>query len=148
MQQIEHTLVRHILVQPSEIRSPEETVALVEEIHTQVVAGEDFAALAKLHSEDPSSALNGGDLGWSTPDQFVGQFGEVMQQTAVGEISAPFLTQFGWHILQVQGREERDMSEKARENMALEILHERRFEEERQEGLKEIRDEAFIEIRL
>ena len=142
------TNVRHILVKPSEIRSPEETANLIQRIHAELTQGQDFAELAKEHSEDPASALAGGELGWSSPDQFVGQFGDVMNATDVGDFSEPFLTQFGWHILQVQGRREQDMSEEARENMALEILHRRRFEEEQQEWLKELRDEAFVEVRL
>ncbi|MEQ9451333.1 MAG: peptidylprolyl isomerase [Pseudomonadales bacterium] len=147
-QREQQTLVRHILVRPSEIRSPEETAELIQTVHNKLVNGEDFAEVAKTYSEDPASALAGGDLGWSTPGQFVGQFGTVMDETAEGEISEPFLTQFGWHVLQVMDRREQDMSDEARENMALEILHKRRFEEEQQEWLKELRDEAFVEVRL
>lgn len=148
VQKVVETNVRHILVQPSEIRSPEETVALIQDIKRQLDEGADFAELAKEYSQDPASALNGGDLGWASPDQFVGQFGEIMERTAKGGMSEPFLTQFGWHILQVLDRREEDMSDEARENMAVEILHKRRFEEEQQEWLKEIRDEAFVEVRL
>ena len=144
----QQTLVRHILVRPSEIRTPEETAELIRTVHTKLVAGEDFEELAKEYSEDPASALAGGELGWSTPEQFAGQFGTVMTSTAAGDISEPFLTQFGWHVLQVMERREQDMSDEARENMALEILHKRRFEEEQQEWLKELRDEAFVEVRL
>lgn len=147
-QKEKQTLVRHILVKPSEIRSPEETAALIEEVHAKVLAGEDFAELAKAYSEDPASALAGGELGWSTPDQFVGQFGTVMERTDLGATSDPFLSPFGWHLLQVMDRREEDMSDEAREDMAMEILHKRRFEEEQQEWLKELRDEAFVEIRL
>ncbi len=148
VQKVVETNVRHILVQPSEIRSPEATAALIADIKSQIDSGADFAELAKEHSQDPASALNGGDLGWATPTQFVGQFGEVMDRTARNGVSEPFLTQFGWHILQVLDRREQDMSDEARENMAVEILHKRRFEEEQQEWLKEIRDEAFVEVRL
>ena len=148
MQTENQTSVRHILVQPSEIRTPEETVALIRDIERQLGEGADFAELAKEHSEDPASALNGGDLGWATAEQFVGQFGQTMDATAIGEISAPFQTQFGWHVLQVLDRREQDMSDEAREKMAIEILHKRRFEEEQQEWLKEIRDEAYVEVRL
>ena len=147
-QKVVETNVRHILVQPSEIRSPEQTAELIQDIKRQLDEGADFAELAKKHSQDPASALNGGALGWSTPDVFVGQFGEVMQTQEIGSISEPFLTQFGWHILQVLDRREQDMSDEAREQMAIEILHKRRFEEEQQEWLKEIRDEAFVEVRL
>lgn len=148
MQKIVQTKVRHILVQSSEIRSAEVTADLINDVKAQLDDGADFAELAVEFSQDPASALNGGDLGWATPDQFVGQFGDVMDATEVGQISDPFLTQFGWHILQVIDRREEDMSDEARENMAIEILHKRRFEEEQQEWLKEIRDEAFVEVRL
>ncbi|MEM9621782.1 MAG: peptidylprolyl isomerase [Pseudomonadota bacterium] len=147
-QQVEQTLVRHILVKPSAIRSPEETADLIASIKQQLDQGGDFAALAEEHSEDPASALNGGDLGWATPEQFVGQFGEIMQATAINGISDPFLTQFGWHVLQVLDRREEDLSDEARESMAVEILHKQRFEEKQQEWLKEMRDEAFVELRL
>lgn len=148
MQKIVQTKVRHILVEPSEIRTAEETAELIRDIKAQLDDGADFSELAIEHSQDPSSALNGGDLGWATPDQFTGQFGEVMDALELGGISDPFVTQFGWHVVQVLERREEDMSDETRKNMAVEILHKRRFEEEQQEWLKEIRDEAFVELRL
>jgi len=148
MEKVVETNVRHILVQPSEIRSPEATAELIRRIKKQLDEGADFAELAREHSEDPASALTGGELGWATPDQFVGSFSETMQAQEIGGVSEPFLSQYGWHILQVLDRREEDMSEEARENMAVEILHKRRFEEEQQEWLKEMRDEAFVEVRL
>jgi len=147
-QREKQTLVRHILVRSSEIRSEEETVALIESIYDEIDAGADFAELAERHSEDPASALNGGSLGWSATGAFVPQFAEVMERTEQGGTSAPFHSQFGWHVLQVLDRREEDMSDEARESMAMEILHRRRFEEEQQEWLKELRDEAFVEIRM
>ena len=147
-QREKQTLVRHILVRSSEIRSEEETVALIESIYDEIDAGADFAELAERHSEDPASALNGGSLGWSATASFVPQFAEVMEGTEQGGTSAPFHSQFGWHVLQVLDRREEDMSDEARESMAMEILHRRRFEEEQQEWLKELRDEAFVEIRM
>ena len=148
VQKSKQTKVRHILVRPSEIRTPSEAEGIIRDLHQQLDAGGDFIELATQFSEDPGSALNGGDLGWSTADQFVGIFSEVMQSTAEGAFSEPFLSQFGWHVLLVEGRREQDMSDEARRNMALDLLHKRRFEEERQEWLKELRDEAFVEIRL
>ena len=76
------------------------------------------------------------------------QFAEVMSKTEIGELSEPFESEFGWHILLVEDRREQDMSDEARRNMATDLLFRRRFEEERQEWLKEIRDEAFVELRL
>lgn len=141
-------LVRHILVQSTAIQDEAETETLIQRIHGKLDAGEDFAALAVEFSKDPGSALNGGELGWSTTEQFVPEFAATMAMTATGEFSAPFRTTHGWHILQVDDRREQDMSEEARRDMALQILHQRRFEEELEKWLKEIRDDAFVEIRL
>ena len=147
-QRLAQTNVSHILVRPSEIVSAAQARERIDEVYTRVQQGEDFATLAKEFSEDPGSALNGGELGWSTPDQFVPQFAEAMLGADIGEVSAPFESEFGWHILLVQDRREQDMSDEARRNMATDLLFRRRFEEERQEWLKEIRDEAFVELRL
>ena len=144
----EQTHARHILVQTSAIRTAEETEALIGDIHSQLVQGADFCALAAQHSEDPGSALNCGDLGWTSGQQFVPAFVEAMNATAAGELSPPFESRYGWHVLEVQDRRTHDMGEEARRNMALQILHQRRFDEELQAWLKEIRDEAFVEIRM
>jgi len=144
----QQALLRHILVQPSEIRSEAETRALIDDIHRQLEEGADFAELAEEYSEDPGSALNGGNLGWTSGEEFVPAFREAMANTATGELSAPFRSQYGWHVLEVQDRREQDMSEEARRDMALQIVHQRRFDEELQEWLKELRDEAFVEVRL
>ena len=148
MQKEIQTNLRHILVQPSEIRTEAQTEALISEIHSQLAGGGDFAELAREHSEDPGSALNGGDLGWTAGDEFVPSFQDAMRATPTGEISAPFRSQYGWHVLEVLERREQDLSEETRRNMAMQILHQRRFEEKLQEWLKELRDEAFVEMRL
>ena len=147
-QRLAQTNVSHILIRPSEIVTPEQAQRQAQELYERIQGGEDFAELAKEFSEDPASALNGGALGWSTPDQFVPQFAQVMSQSDIGEVSEPFESEFGWHILLLEGRREQDMSDEARRNMAMDLLFRRRFEEERQEWLKEIRDEAFVELRL
>jgi peptidyl-prolyl cis-trans isomerase SurA len=147
--QKEHqTHARHILVKPSEIRTDAETEILIHDLHAQIVAGADFAAMAEANSEDPGSALNGGDLGWARSDQFAGAFASALDPLSVGELSAPFRTDFGWHVIEVLERRETDMSDEARENMALKILHQRRYDEVLQAWLKEIRDEAYVEMRL
>ena len=142
------TNVSHILIRPSEIVTNEQAKTQAQAVYERIQAGEDFAALAREFSEDPASALNGGTLGWSTPDQFVPQFAQVMMAAGIGEVSTPFESEFGWHLLLVEDRREQDMSDEARRNMAMDLLFRRRFEEERQEWLKEIRDEAFVELRL
>jgi peptidyl-prolyl cis-trans isomerase SurA len=148
MQKEEQTLLRHILVMPSEIRSEAEAEALIRQVYDELKAGGDFVALAAEHSEDPGSALNGGDLGWTSGNEFVPAFRDAMYATPTGELSEPFRSQYGWHILEVQERREQDLSEETRRNMAMQILHQRRFDEELQEWLKELRDEAFVEMRL
>lgn len=145
---VEQAQVRHILVKPSEIRSEADTQALIEDIHKRLVAGEDFGALARLYSEDPGSALAGGDLGWAEPEKFTQEFADVMRETPTGKLSEPFHSKFGWHVLQIMDRRQHDMSEDARRNLAIRVLHNRRYEEELQAWLKEIRDEAYVEIRV
>lgn len=147
-ERLSQTNVSHILIRPSEILTMAEAKVQADDVHQLLQDGGDFAELAKEYSEDPGSALNGGALGWSTPDQFVPEFAEVMASAEIGQISEPFQSEFGWHILLVQDRREQDMSDEARRNMAMDLLFRRRFEEERQEWLKEIRDEAFVELRL
>jgi len=142
------THVRHILVQPSEIRSEAQTEELIRDIYARLQAGEDFAELAKEYSQDPGSALAGGDLGWTGGDEFVPEFREAMKATPDGALSQPFRSQYGWHVLEVLGRREQDMSDEARKNMAARILQERRFEEELEKWQKELRDEAFVEVRI
>ena len=144
----QQTHARHVLVQPSAIRTEAETEALIRDLHRQLEEGADFAEVAEEHSEDPGSALNGGDLGWTSGDEFVPEFREALAATSAGELSEPFRTQYGWHVLEVLDRREQDMSEEARRRMALQILHQRRFDEELQEWQKELRDEAYVDIRL
>lgn len=146
-QVIEQSLVRHILLQPNEIRSDEETRRALEALRARLDDGADFAGLAREHSEDIGSALSGGELGWSMPGQFVPEFEAMMAQTAVGEISPPFRSQFGWHILRVDERREQDFSQEILRYQAEQMLRARRFDEELQIWLQELRDEAFIEIK-
>lgn len=140
--------VRHILVVPSEIRTRAETRDLIFEIRDRLIAGEAFEDLAREYSDDPSSALAGGDLGWSASNSFVPEFGTAMDNAEVGVVTEPFRSEDGWHILEVQERRDHDMSEEAMRNMAVRVLHTRRFEEELEIWLGEIRDEAYVEIRL
>lgn len=140
--------VRHILIKPSEIRSEEETRRLVERLYQRIVAGEDFAELAKSFSEDPGSALNGGDLNWIDPEALVPEFREVMNNTASGELSKPFKSPYGWHVLQVMGRRATDSSAQFREQQAANVLRNRKYDEELQAWLRQIRDEAYVETKL
>ncbi|WP_171011917.1 peptidylprolyl isomerase [Pseudomonas sp. 2FE] len=140
--------VRHILIKPSEIRSEAETQRLAERLYERILAGEDFAELAKNFSEDPGSALNGGDLNWIDPNSLVPEFRQVMAHTASGELSKPFKSPYGWHVLQVMGRRATDSSAEFREQQALNVLRNRKYDEELQAWLRQIRDEAYVETKL
>jgi peptidyl-prolyl cis-trans isomerase SurA len=147
-QTAEQVNVRHILLRNSEIQSEEQTQELIQNIYQRIVDGEEFGAMAREFSNDPSNALMGGEMGWNEPASMVGEFAEVMRTQPIGEVSKPFKTSFGWHIAEILERRTQDMSEKARKNMATQVLHNRRFDEELQVWLKEIRDEAYVELRL
>ena len=140
--------VRHILIKPSEIRSEADSKRLAERLYQRLQAGEDFAELAKSFSEDPGSALNGGSLDWIDPGVLVPEFREVMANTASGELSKPFKSAYGWHVLQVMGRRATDSSAEFREQQALNLLRNRKYDEELQAWLRQIRDEAYVESKL
>jgi len=144
---IEQHFARHILVKPNQIRDEAATIQLLKDLRQSVQEGADFATLSKEHSEDPGSALKGGELGWSMPGMFVPEFEETMSSIALNEVSEPFRSQFGWHILQVTDRRMEDFSENILRNGAENLLRQRKFSEELQVWLQEIRDEAFIEIK-
>ena len=146
-QLVEQHFVRHILVTPNQIRDSDSTVDLLEKLRARAEVGEEFATLAKEYSEDSGSALSGGELGWSTPGMFVPEFEDIMHSIALNEISIPFRSQFGWHILQVTERRRQDFSQEIMRNKAQNLLRQRKYEEELQVWLQEIRDEAFIEIK-
>ena len=144
----DQTLVRHILVQPSEIRSEKQTKDLMNEIFQKLVDGEDFKQLARQHSEDPGSKMEGGELGWSAPDTFDPAFEAVMNSIDIGEVSTPFQSSFGWHILEVLDRRNEDISDDVRKNRAYSIIFNRKFEQELQRTLIELRSETYVDIKL
>lgn len=145
---VEQTKVRHILLKPTAILSEEQAQQRLRDIREKVLAGGDFAAFAKEISDDIGSKLSGGDLGWSLPGQFVPQFEKTMNETAIGDVSMPFRSEHGWHILLVEDRREQDMSDQVKRNQARNLLRNRRFEEELPVWLQEIRDEAYVEVKL
>jgi peptidyl-prolyl cis-trans isomerase SurA len=146
-QMVNQTRVRHILVQPSEIMTDEQAEEQVEALKARIEQGEDFADLAREYSKDIGSATEGGDLGWTTPGQMVPEFEAAMADTAVGDVSEPVKSQFGWHILEVMERREQDMTAQATRNRATEALHQRKYDEELEAWLRKIRDEAFVDIK-
>lgn len=147
-QLVEQTHARHILVKTSEIMDDAQARQKLLDLRARIEKGEDFAKLARENSEDTGSMLSGGDLGWSMPGMFVAEFEEAMKDTPINGISRPFKSQFGWHILQVLERRKEDMSDKMKRNQAANVLRARRFDEEFQLWLTQIREEAYVEIKL
>lgn len=147
-QLVEQTKARHILVKTSEIMDDQQARNKLLELKRRIEGGEDFAKLARENSEDTGSMLSGGDLGWAMPGMFVPIFEETMANTAINEISQPFKSQFGWHILQVQERRNEDMSAQMKRNQAANLIRSRRFDEEFQTWLTQIREEAYVEIKI
>lgn len=147
-QLVEQTHARHILIKTSEIMDDAQARQKLLGLKARIEKGEDFGKLARENSEDTGSMLSGGDLGWSTPGMFVPEFEEAMGNTSIGSITRPFKSQFGWHILQVIERRKEDMSDKMKRNQAANVLRSRRFEEEFQLWLTQIREEAYVEIKL
>lgn len=144
---VEQARVRHILVRPSETVTPAAAEEKIRELRQQLEEGADFAELAREHSDDAVSGSAGGDLEWVSPGQMVPEFERIMNNTPVGEISRPFRSQFGWHILQVTDRREKDMSGEIRNSEARQSIYRRKFESELQNWLREIRDEAYVEFK-
>lgn len=146
-QLVEQTQVRHILIAPSAIRTDQEAQEIINKLYERIEGGDDFAEIAKSNSDDAVSAIDGGSLDWVTPGQMVPEFEQIMEQTKVGELSQPFRSQFGWHILQVLDKRTQDMGEMIQTNQAQQVLHRRKYEEELAHWLLEIKHEAFIDIK-
>jgi peptidyl-prolyl cis-trans isomerase SurA len=138
---------RHILITPSVILSDEKAEKMLKEFRGQILAGEaDFAALAKEHSADPGSALKGGELGWADPNIYVPEFIATLTKLEVDEISDPVRTQYGWHLMQLTGKRVGDATQKRKEEKAYQLLFQRKFAEESEVWLREIRASAYIEV--
>lgn len=145
--EVEEINARHILITPSIILSDEKAKKMLSEFREQVLAGEaDFAELAKEHSADPGSALKGGELGWSEPSKYVVDFRNALENLEIDEISQPVKTQYGWHIMQLLGKRVGDITEQRKQDKAYQLLFQRKFAEESDIWLREIRASAYIEV--
>ena len=110
--------------------------------------GEKFSVVARLYSDDPGTKLDGGELGWSTSDVYDPEFKRVLDASELNSISEPFESSFGFHILEVLDKRKEDISEELLKNKAYQIIYERKFDEQLDKTLQELRAEAFIEIKL
>jgi len=145
---VNQTHVRHILLKTDAVHTNETIKVRMDQLESRLRSGEDFATLAKSNSQDTLSAAKGGDLGWVNPGDLVPKFEEVMDNTAPGQISQPFETEFGWHILQVLGRREHDSTEEYKHSKARQLIRKRKGDEELFLWLRRLRDEAYVEYRL
>lgn len=143
----EEVNARHILIQPNIILSDDKAKKLLQEYRQEILDGKaTFSDLAREYSQDPGSAVRGGELGWADPSMYVPEFQRVAMELPIGEISEPFSTTHGWHILEVLGKRESDTTEEATKQRAYGILFQQRFQSEVYAWINEIRQEAYIKI--
>lgn len=144
---IPQTRARHILLKASAIRDEAATEVEINALRQDILNGADFSELARKHSEDIGSAVEGGDLGWTSPGRLVAAFQDAMDSTPIDQVSEAFRSEYGWHILQVQERRQKDVTEDIRRNMARNHIHQRKYDDELQTWLQKIRDEAYVDFK-
>jgi peptidyl-prolyl cis-trans isomerase SurA len=128
------------LIREKEGQPEEQARVRLEQLRERVALGEDFASLARAHSEDTESASRGGDLGWGDA--------EALSHLTEGDVSEPFRTTYGWHIVQLLGRRQQDDTDTFARTQAQQQLRARKIEDETQSWLRQLRDEAYVEYRL
>lgn len=144
---VEQMKIRHILITPNEIIDDETAKQRLETAIERIEGGEPFGEVAKLMSDDPGSANEGGELGWRGPGTFVPEFEQVARGLELGQISEPFQTRFGWHIVQVQDRRIYDNTEDLKESNCVQRIRNSKLAEETQLWVRRLRDEAYVDIR-
>ncbi len=140
--------VRHILLKPNELNDDETVRQKLSKLRDRINKGESFAGIASATSEDPGSAPDGGDLGWSGPGTFVPEFDKSIADLKVNDISEPFKTRYGWHIVQMLGTRTYDSTDDVRRQRAFAAIRESKADEETELWLRRLRDEAFVEIKM
>ena len=145
---IEETRARHILVELTPTRNENQARARAEEARQRLQQGADFASVAREYSDDRGSAMNGGDLGWVRPGQTVPAFEEAMTSLSPNQLSEPVRSQFGYHVIEVLERRRQDVTEESRREQVRQAIFQRRANEELQTWQREIREQAFVDIRL
>ncbi len=143
---IKQTHARHILIRTSSEVSDDQARTLLLEIKKKLNNGKRFPELASEYSEDPGSKIKGGDLGWAGPGDFVDAFENVANNLPIGQVSEPFKTPFGWHILEVLEYRDHDQTKSNKENQARSAIQKRKMDEEIRLWLRRIRDEAYVEF--
>jgi peptidyl-prolyl cis-trans isomerase SurA len=145
-QVVKQTNLRHIMLMPNEIRDDDQSLTEIQEIREQIIAGEEFATLARQNSDDANTVVGGGDLDWVNQGGLPPLMEEVVDELEINDLSEPFRTEAGWHIVEVLGRRETDLSQEYSRSQAENTLRDRKFDLELQNWLIEIREEAFVEL--
>ncbi|MDZ7803883.1 peptidylprolyl isomerase [Thiohalophilus sp.] len=145
---VEQTLARHILIRPNQLVSNADARQRLARLRERIQRGESFADLARAHSDDTGSAAEGGSLGWFSPGSMVPRFEEVVNRLEPGQISEPFQSRFGWHIVEVISRRKHDDTEQYQRIQARQSIHKRKSDEAIEQWLRQLRAEAYVEIRL
>jgi peptidyl-prolyl cis-trans isomerase SurA len=140
--------VRHILMKTNELDDDETVRQKLSKLRDRILKGEDFAGLASTNSADPGSAPDGGDLGWTGPGTFVPEFDKAVADLKANEISEPFKSRYGWHIVQMLGTRTYDSTDDVRKQRAFAAIRESKADEETELWLRRLRDEAFVEIKM
>ena len=143
---ITKTKVRHILIKNNELVDDDEAKKRLLDIKERVLHGEDFATLARSHSDDKGSAIKGGSLDWVNPGDLVRPFEEAMSKLEINQLSEPIQTQFGWHLIQVLDRQNKDNTTEHKRNQVKDAIRKRKIEEETELWMRKLRDEAYVEI--
>jgi peptidyl-prolyl cis-trans isomerase SurA len=145
---VSQTRARHILIRTSELVSDDDAKRRLDQLRLRIVGGDDFGTLARAHSDDTGTALKGGDLDWVDPGATVPEFEEVMDALAPNEVSEPFKSPFGWHIVQVLERRRQETTDALMRMRAEDALRRRKAEEATEIWLRQLRDEAYVDLRL
>lgn len=138
---------RHILIVPNEILPTEKAKEKLEGLRERIIQGESFTDIAKAHSDDKTSAISGGEMDWMAPGVFVPEFEKQINSLEINEVSPVFKTRYGWHIVEVLGRREHDDTKAFLEKQAVEDIRKRKTSEAIQIWLRQLRDEAYVEIK-
>ncbi|KKN15638.1 hypothetical protein LCGC14_0984040 [marine sediment metagenome] len=144
---VKQTLASHILIKTNELTTDDDALKRLEQLRERILNGEDFAELARSHSDDTGSAIEGGSLGWTSPGAMVPEFEEKMNELPIGGVSEVFKSRFGWHLIKVDDRREENMAEEFNRNKARAAIRQRKIEEDLESWLRELRDEAYVEYR-
>jgi peptidyl-prolyl cis-trans isomerase SurA len=142
---VRQTLASHILLRPDALVTESEIKIRITQLYDRIIAGDDFAELARAHSQDPGSASQNGSLGWVSPGQMVPEFEKAMNELGISEVSEPTKSRFGWHLIKVRKRRDHDDTEEYRRTRARESIRQRKTDEELEIWLRRLRDESYVE---